>query len=310
MQGQIAEEWKRLTKLTDQMQKFWPEDLEYPLEINCVSGGIQKVFTIPRATLRQITESELARMFSDQMLPNLAVDAEGRILLDFNPECFSLVVEYLQNRRLKKDCPIPHIPREHVINMEVLAERLKLTPFLKLNEISPVHTTSLHVLGNVVTSAHPGWQVISAKHPFSMTGVSYFETKIIKNPDTKGALAVGICNRIPSGDEVHSIRLVGSVLLVSGAGLKGDMVQDEHMGQIPQVPLAPGNVLGISHDASTNNVVWFLDGRPLGTTPLRKDRIGLMRTLYPVFAMYIPEQKIKVEFDLLPPAGLAALTAG
>merc|ERR1712151_1028119 len=115
-------------------------------------------------------------------------------------------------------------------------------------------------------------------------------------------LAVGICNRIPTGDEAYTIRLVGSILCVSNAGLKGDMFEyDDEMRAIPPVDLKAGAVLGISLEPMTYKVTWYYDRRPLGSTILREDRLGLMRTLYPVFALYIPDQKIKVQFDLKPP---------
>merc|ERR1719356_982080 len=272
---------------------------------------------LPRATLRGVKESELAHMFSDEMLPQLPLDAEGRVLLDFNPECFALIIEYLQNRRLKPDCPTPNIPRDQQQNMEILAERLKMTPFLKPNSVADVHSTSLQVIGNLITATHPSWQLISSKKPLSVTRASYFETTVVSNPDTKGALAVGICNRVPTGDEAYSIRLVGSILCVSNAGLKGDMFDQrsyDEMKNIPPVDLKAGTVLAISLEPMTFTVTWYIreDRQPLrrlGSVQLREDRLGLMRTLYPVFAMYIPDQKIKVEFDLKPPAdALPAIT--
>lgn len=49
-------------------------------------------------------------------------DEEGHFFLDFNPQCFSMVVEYLRNRRLRPDAPLPVIPQVQKRNMELLAE--------------------------------------------------------------------------------------------------------------------------------------------------------------------------------------------
>jgi len=311
-QLEIDTQWEKLTKLGDLMGSFWPEYdslTPNPIEINCVSGGFQKIFTLPRTVLRGIKESVLAQMFSDEMLPELQVDAEGRFLLDFNPECFALVIDYLQNRRLKPNCPIPHIPREQQQNMEILAERLCLTPFLKKNEITPVHGTSLQVLHGQLTATHPGWQVISSRYPLTLTKVTYFETTVKCNPDPKGGLAIGICNRMPDGTEVHSIGLIGSVLYVSGNGLRGDMIEYDDIDNVKKELLTDGCVFGVSHGALTHDVTWWLNGQSLGTVRLREDRIGLMRTLFPVFGMYIPGQKMQVDFSLPGPPGHSILPA-
>ena len=58
-------------------------------------------------------------------------DEEGRFFLDFNPQCFSMVVEYLRNRRLNLDAPLPVVPQVQKRNMELLAEAWMLGSICK-----------------------------------------------------------------------------------------------------------------------------------------------------------------------------------
>merc|ERR1739838_1003785 len=150
----IDAEWKRLDKLSEQMNDLWPStifiDPDPIVEINC-SGTL---FEIPRGALCSIEGSVLQQMFSD-FRHELPQDENGRYLLDFNPHCFALVIEYLQNRRLRKDCPLPVVPQAQQKSMELLAQAWKLTPFLRQNRINPVHGTSLLVNVNTLQSTHP-----------------------------------------------------------------------------------------------------------------------------------------------------------
>ena len=50
---------------------------------------------------------------------------------------------------------------------------------------------------------------------------SYFEVQILHNPDTRGGLAIGVCDHLPSGPETHSIHLQSCVLYNSNNGLLG-----------------------------------------------------------------------------------------
>merc|ERR1719210_3107001 len=99
---------------------------------------------------------------------------------------------------VQPDCPIPPIPIEQQQNMDLLCETLKLKPFLYDTKINLSHKTSLKVHGNVIHSTHEGWQVISAQHSIRMSGISYFEVKVLENPgDKKGGLAIGVMGHVP-----------------------------------------------------------------------------------------------------------------
>lgn len=296
----IEAEWKRLDKISDRMSHMWPEATVI-LEINCVGT----FFSIPKSTLCSINDSWFATMFSDQHIASIPKDSEGRYFLDYNPVCFQIMVDYLLNRRLKIDAPTPIIPEAQRDNMELFAQALNLAPFLNENTISQVHGTSLAVRGNEVTATHPGWQVVAASQPLRMAGPSYFEVKVLANPDTRGGLAIGICDHVPQGHEVHSIRLSGCVMYNSNNGIIGDVVGQESEVQ-PKIQFEKGSKLGIKYDVASRTLHWYFNAHPIGSSTFKsedEDPGGRhpMKTLYPVFALYCPDQKIQVDFNATMP---------
>uniref|UniRef100_A0A7S2N5M6 B30.2/SPRY domain-containing protein n=1 Tax=Alexandrium andersonii TaxID=327968 RepID=A0A7S2N5M6_9DINO len=299
----IDAEWKRLDKLSEQMNDMWPSETEI-IEINC-SGTI---FTTSRSSLCSIEGSVLSRVFSDEFIAEVPRDEMGRFFLDFNPACFGIVIEYLQNRRLRLDAPLPVIPGDQQHNMELLAEAWKLSPFLHENRINPVHTTSMLVQKNTVEATHPGWQVISSQHPLPMAGPSYFEVSILKNPDPRGGLAIGFCRHIPAGMEIHSIRLHGSVLYNSNNGLIGDIYDNSDVPD--KIQLVEGSTFGIKHDVATKSLLWYANREYLGKAQIKSDPWDQVRTLYPVFALYVPGLTIQVNFSAPSPSATVPQDAG
>jgi len=293
--AKIGAEWKRLDRLSEQMNELWPQETEI-IDINC-SGT---VFTISRRSLCSIEGSVLSRVFSDEFISEVPRDEMGRFFLDFNPQCFGLVIEYLQNRRLRLDAPTPVVPVAQRHNMELLAEAWKLTPFLHENRINPVHTTSLLVRGNTIQSTHPGWQVISAQHALPASGPSYFEVTVVKNPDPRGGLAIGLCGHIPQGTEIHSIRLMGSILYNSNNGLIGDCYQNSDVPD--KIQFVEGATIGIKHDVSTHSLLWYHNREYIGTVDIKEESLETMRTLYPVFALYVTGLTLQVDFSATSPA--------
>jgi hypothetical protein len=285
----IEMEWKRLDKLSEKMNDIWPQATEV-IEINC-SG---QVFTLPKTTLCSIEGSVLTQMFSDEFIEEIPRDEAGRFYLDFNPQCFSLLVEYLQNRRLRADAPLPVIPMAQQQNMDLLAEAWQLKPFLHENRLNPLHGTSLHVSGNVCKATHPGWQVISAEHPLPIAGPSYFEVKVLCNPDVKGGMAIGLCGHIPQGAEVHTLRQTGSVLYNSNNGLIGDGIDSDDIAK--GIQFVEGTLIGVQHDPTARSLAWFHNQKFVGSCTLKIDMAEKMQALYPLFALYVPDQAIQVEF--------------
>jgi len=299
----IEAEWQRLDKLSVDMASVWPSTLEV-LQINC-SG---EIFTIPKESLTGIPGSRLAEMFSDEIMPEIPRDEQGRFYLDFNPVCFGIVIEYLRNRRLRADAPVPIIPAVQQRNMEVLAEAWKLWPFIKENRINPLHGTSLSVTTRhdstdrgagapakeIVRATHTGWQVVSAQTSLPVSSPSYFEVQILKNPDSRGGMAIGICNHIPKGMEIHSIHLHCCQLYNSNNGLIGDCISEHDVR--PGLQLKEGETLGIRNDVATRTLQWFHNRRYIGSSAFKPEMLEDMRQIYPVCALYVPEQALSVDF--------------
>merc|ERR1712190_531271 len=188
-------------------------------------------------------------MFSDAFIQSVPKDRMGRFFIDFNPFCFSIICQFLEDRLIRPDAPVPRVPPEQQLNMDLLAEALKLKQFLRTNSIASSHATSLKVLGNSVQATYTGWQIISAQTPLPMANTSYFEMKVLSNPDQKkGGLAVGVCGHVPTGTEVHSIRIPDAVWYNSNSGLIGAAIAVENVTK--GIQLAEGSVLGIKHDVS------------------------------------------------------------
>jgi len=317
--AKIETEWKRLDRLSEAMGNLWPEPTEVPSKANVPPGGFVDnkgnlvldincsgtMFTLRRSTLCGIEGSYLAHMFSDAFINEIPKDTEGRFYLDYNPHCFAIVADYLQMRRLKADAPVPSVPINQQHNMDMLAEALKLKPFLTENKISTVHGTSLVVTDNVIQAMHPGWQVISSQHPFPVAVSAYVEIKVLENPDALGGLAFGVCGHIPTGKEVHSIRINGSVLYNSNNGLIGDAVGENNVVQ--GVPFREGSILGLKHDVDTHSIMLYHNRTSIGTISFKPEWADRMQSLYPVFALYVPGQTLSVDFNAKAPADLPAL---
>jgi len=178
--------------------------------------------------------------------------------------------------------------------MSILAEALRLEPFMTNNEISPVHGTSLYVTGNIIQAMHPGWQVIAASNPLPMACSSYFEVSILSNPNSSGGLAVGFCGHLPSGNEVHSIRLSDSVLYNSHNGLIGDCFDEGDVER--QVQFREGDVIGVQNDIPNSCTRWFYNQRHIGSSPLKQECLDKLQSMYPVFGLYAPDTRIQVNF--------------
>lgn len=292
----IEAEWKRIEELDSKMMVLRMED-QTVLEVNC-SG---QFFSLPRGCLASVKESYLTNMFSDAYLSSMPKDSQGRYLLDFNPTCFGLIVEWLLNKRHQPDAPTPFVPLEQQANMDMLAESLRLTAFQRKNRVSPVHTTSLLVKENTIEASHTGWQVIATQFPLSTATNSYFEVKVLANPDPRGGMAIGICNHMPQASEIHSIRLANSILYNSNNGIMGDAYGAEDVTKGLQ--LAEGATMGVKFECETKRLLWYFNRKPVGVTEFLLDKMDEMRTLFPVFCLYQAEQKLSVKLDGTAPSG-------
>ena len=90
--------------------------------------GGQK-FTTTRSTLRQINGSLLATMFSGSMERSLKHDQDGAVVLDFNPEHFSWILNYLRAKKIStpKNPPVlPEVAKDQKENFNILFDYLGL----------------------------------------------------------------------------------------------------------------------------------------------------------------------------------------
>eukprot|EP00434_Breviolum_minutum_P035420 symbB.v1.2.031356.t1/scaffold3632.1/size52985/6 len=244
----IENEWKRLDRLRERMSVLSMTSTEV-LHINC-SGAI---FQLPKRALCFIEGSYLNHMFSDAYIASVPRDSQGRYFLDFNPECFGIIVDWL----VKLEAKVPRVPEQQKLNMDMLAEALSLRQFVFGNCLRTNHGTSLKVRGNTAEATHMGWQVVSAEHPLKMSGNSFFEIRILRNPDPNtDRIAVGLCGHIPSGAEVHTIRVKDAFVYNSNVGLIGDVVEANNCQE--KIKFVEGMTIGVRHDIQTRLTHFFV----------------------------------------------------
>lgn len=290
----VEAEWKRLDKLRERMSILIDPSSE-SFEINC-SGTLH---SLPKSHLVAIEGSYLNHMFSDAFIQNIPRDADGRFFLDFNPQCFDLILKYLRARSERADAVPSPVPPEQQQNMDILAEALKLKAFMPINRINPVHGTSLKVSGvsegvAAIEASHAGWQVISAAYPLPMASTAYFEVRIETNGETRGGLAFGICGHIPQGSEVHTIRLTDCVLYNSAIGLIGDAFAAENVTK--GIVFAEGSTVGVKHDVRTHRLDWFYNRACIGSSSIKQESQEKLAQIYPVVALGAKGQKAEVNF--------------
>ena len=96
--------------------------------------GGQK-FTTTRFTLRQVNGSLLDTMFSRNWTHGLKHDQDGAIVLDFNPEHFGWILNYLRAKKIatpEKFPVFPKVPKDEVNNFKILLKYLDLTAEIAL----------------------------------------------------------------------------------------------------------------------------------------------------------------------------------
>ena len=91
--------------------------------------GGQK-FTTTRFTLRQVNGSLLDTMFSRNRKRGLKRDQDGAVVLDFNPEHFGWILNYLRAKKIstpENPAVFPKVPKDEMKNFNILLEYLYLT---------------------------------------------------------------------------------------------------------------------------------------------------------------------------------------
>jgi len=107
-------------------------------------------------------------------------------------------------------------------------------------------------------------------------------------------MAIGICNHIPKNMEIHSIHLHCCQLYNSNTGLIGDCISEHDVKSGLQ--LKEGETLGIRHDVASRTLQWFHNRQYIGSSAFKPEMLEDMRQIYPVLALYVPEQAVSVDF--------------
>ena len=105
--------------------------------------GGQK-FTTTRFTLRQVNGSLLATMFSRNWKHGLKRDQEGAVVLDFNPEHFGWILNYLRAMKISTPEKLPdfrQVPNDEKKIFNILLKYLGLA-----DEIVPISSSKVSLL--------------------------------------------------------------------------------------------------------------------------------------------------------------------
>ena len=131
--GKIIEEDR--TKMKAEVEAFNAEKrIMKEIEVNNddiiqLNVGGQK-FTTTRFTLRQVNGSLLDTMFSRNWTHGLKRDQDGAIVLDFNPEHFGWILNYLRAKKIStpEKLPVfPKVPQDERKNFNILLKYLGLS---------------------------------------------------------------------------------------------------------------------------------------------------------------------------------------
>ena len=89
-----------------------------------------------RSTLCQVQGSLLASMFSGRWEDSVQRDQDGAVFLDFNPQHFSVILDYLRVKKIatpENPPHLPNVPEDQMKEFNILIEYLGLSDELKAN---------------------------------------------------------------------------------------------------------------------------------------------------------------------------------
>ena len=121
--------------------------------------GGQK-FTTTRFTLRQVNGSLLATMFSRNWKHGLKRDQDGAVVLDFNPEHFGWILNYLRAMKISTPEKLPDfrkVPNDEIKNFIILLKYLGLAVPVQ-NERFRVRSSKVSLLENGRVAVHDSTQ--------------------------------------------------------------------------------------------------------------------------------------------------------
>ena len=86
--------------------------------------------TTTRSTLCQVEGSLLASMFSGRWEDSVQRDKDGAVFLDFNPQHFSVILDYLRVKKISSSedpAPLPNVPEDQKKEFDILVKYLGLS---------------------------------------------------------------------------------------------------------------------------------------------------------------------------------------
>ena len=114
--------------------------------------GGQKL-TTKRSTLCQVENSLLATMFSGRWEESLERDQDGAVFLDFNPQYFVLILDYLREKKIaqpEKPIPLPKVSDDELERFNNLLQYLGLNDEIVPKQITPSEKFGQHSSGVTV----------------------------------------------------------------------------------------------------------------------------------------------------------------
>lgn len=286
--------WKEVEEIRSKVEILLAEDTEV---FNLLVSGTE--MDVPRHVLKALPKSHLSHMFTSEFI-NTIPRQEDRYVLDFHPECFQIIVNYLHalnltNRSGSPEPAVPHVPNSLRVPMAVLVDALKLDPFVPPNSIYPNGTSLVVEDNSKLTATCQGWQVTSAIHSLNPALESCFTVQILRNPDPRGGLAIGVVGKPPIGALVHQLTQPSGVIYNSNNGIVVTPVvetNETHKGR----PFKEGTTVSVKYTPKSRTVRWFVNGQSLGNCQVKN--ADEMEEIYPCFALFSPGQTIKVDFDI------------
>ena len=124
MQKEVESREKALNDEKERMMKIEVEDDDV---VSLNIGG--KIMAASRSTLCQVEGSLLASMFSGRWEERLKKDKHGNVFLDFNPDCFKLILNYLRAKKIenpRSKAKEPKPPEDETSNYWNLVDYLGL----------------------------------------------------------------------------------------------------------------------------------------------------------------------------------------
>ncbi len=108
--------------------------------------GGQKL-TTKRSTLCQVEGSLLARMFSGRWEDSVERDQDGAVFLDYNPQYFVPILNYLRAKTFATQVSLPRVPEDQIMDFKSFVQYLGLSDEIFPTEITPSEKFHLHSPG-------------------------------------------------------------------------------------------------------------------------------------------------------------------